>query len=157
VVEDRSEAFVATTHGRDIVGYVDLAAKRDGIVLGLKLRLIADISAYNMLFTAAIPTFTMLMASATYNIPAIRAAHRGVHQQDADRCLSRCGRPEATFRRARDGHAGARTEDGSAELRRKNFIQPGQFPFTTQMGATADSGDYEKALDVALKPPSGSD
>ena len=66
--EDRSEAFVATTHGRDILGYVDLAAKRDGTVLGLKLRLIADVGAYNMLQTAIIPTLTMLMANATYNI-----------------------------------------------------------------------------------------
>ena len=38
-----------------------------------------------------------------------------------------------------------------AELRRKNFIQPNQFPFATQMGAVYDSGDYEKALDLALK------
>src|SRR4029077_15535360 len=50
--KDRSEGFVATTHGRDILGYIDLAAKRDGTVLGLKLRLIADIGAYNMLLTA---------------------------------------------------------------------------------------------------------
>jgi carbon-monoxide dehydrogenase large subunit len=71
-IEDRSEAFVATIHGRDILGYVDLAAKRDGTVLGLKLRLIADIGAYNMLLTAAIPTLTMLMANATYAFPAIR-------------------------------------------------------------------------------------
>src|SRR5207248_534231 len=71
--EDRSEAFVATTHGRDILGYVDLAAKGDGTVAGLKLRLIADIGAYNMLLTAAIPTLTTMMANATYNIPAIRA------------------------------------------------------------------------------------
>ena len=40
-IEDRAEAFVATTHGRDIIGYVELAAKRDGTVLGLKMRLIA--------------------------------------------------------------------------------------------------------------------
>src|SRR5437660_652701 len=70
--EDRTEAFVATTHGRDILGYVDLAAKRDGTVLGLKIRLIADIGAYNMLLTAAVPTLTQMMANATYNIPAIR-------------------------------------------------------------------------------------
>ena len=71
-VEARSGAVVATTHGRDILGYVDLAAKRDGTVLGLKLRLIADIGAYNMLLTAAIPPLTMMMANATYNITAIR-------------------------------------------------------------------------------------
>src|SRR4030095_12981641 len=71
--EDRSEAFVATIHGRDILAYVDLAAKRDGTVLGLKLPLIGDIGAYNMLLPAAIPTLTMMMANATYNIPAVRA------------------------------------------------------------------------------------
>ena len=48
-IEDRSEAFVATIHGRDILCYIDLAAKRDGKVLGLKMRLIADIGAHNML------------------------------------------------------------------------------------------------------------
>ncbi|MBW8861056.1 MAG: xanthine dehydrogenase family protein molybdopterin-binding subunit, partial [Acidobacteria bacterium] len=72
--EDRSEAFVATTHGRDIIGYVEMAAKRDGKVVGLKLRLIADIGAYNMLLTAAIPTLTMMMANATYDIPAVRCS-----------------------------------------------------------------------------------
>jgi carbon-monoxide dehydrogenase large subunit len=41
-------------------------------VLGSKLRLIADIGAYNMLLTAAIPTLTMLMANATYDFPAVR-------------------------------------------------------------------------------------
>ena len=113
-IEDRSEAFVATIHGRDILGYVDLAAKRDGTVLGLKMRLIADIGAYNMLLTAAIPTLTMLMANATYAIPGHpRHAHRGLHQQDADRRLPR-RRPARShlLRRARDGHAGARAEDG---------------------------------------------
>ena len=89
-IEDRSEAFVATTHGRDILAYVDLAARKDGKVLGLKLRLIADIGAYNMLLTAAIPTLTMLMANATYDIPAIRTTLDGsLHQQDTDRRLSR--------------------------------------------------------------------
>ena len=91
-IEERSEAFVATTHGRDIICYLDIAAKRDGTLLGLKMRLIADIGAYNMLLTAAIPTLTMLMASATYKIPAVRVdAHRGVHEQDADRRLPRRG------------------------------------------------------------------
>ena len=80
-IEDRSEAFVATTHGRDILGYVDLAAKRDGTVLGLKLRLIADIGAYNMLLTAAIPTLTMMMANSDVQHPCdSRDTDRGLHQ-----------------------------------------------------------------------------
>ena len=152
-VEDRSEAFVATTHGRDILGYVDLAAMRDGKVIGLKLRLIADIGAYNMLLTAAIPTLTMMMANATYDIPAIRTTLTEVFTNKTPTDAYRgAGRPEATYfvERAMDMLARELKMD-PAELRRKNFIQPNQFPFATQMGATYDSGDYEKALNVALK------
>jgi aerobic carbon-monoxide dehydrogenase large subunit len=151
--EDRSEAFVATIHGRDIIGYVDLAAKKDGTVLGLKLRLIADIGAYNMLLTAAIPTLTMMMANATYNIPAIRTTLTEVFTNKTPTDAYRgAGRPEATYfvERAMDMLARELKMD-PAELRRKNFIKPDQFPFQTQVGAVYDSGDYEKALDRALK------
>ena len=152
-VEDRSEAFVATIHGRDILGYVDLAAKRDGTLLGLKLRLIADIGAYNMLLTAAIPTLTMMMANASYNIPAIRTTLTEVFTNKTPTDAYRgAGRPEATYfvERAVDMLARELKMD-PAELRRKNLIQPNQFPFTTQVGAIYDSGNYENALDVALK------
>ena len=151
--EDRTEAFVATTHGRDILAYVDLAAKRDGTVLGLKIRLIADIGAYNMLLTAAIPTLTQMMANATYNIPAIRTTLTEVFTNKTPTDAYRgAGRPEATYfiERAMDMLARELKMD-PADLRRKNFIEPTQFPFTTQAGAVYDSGDYAKALDRALK------
>ncbi len=152
-IEDRSEAFVATTHGRDIIGYIDLAAKRDGTVLGLKMRLIADIGAYNMLLTAAIPTLTMLMANATYDIPAIRTTLTEVFTNKTPTDAYRgAGRPEATYfvERAMDMLARELNMD-PAEVRRKNFIASDKFPFQTQMGAVYDSGDYQKALDMALQ------
>jgi carbon-monoxide dehydrogenase large subunit len=152
-IEDRSEAFVATTHGRDIIGYIDIAARKDGKVLGLKMRLIADIGAYNMLLTAAIPTLTMLMANGTYDIPAIRTTLTEVFTNKTPTDAYRgAGRPEATYfvERAMDMLARELNMD-PAELRRKNFIQPNQFPYQTQMGAVYDSGDYEKALNAALK------
>jgi carbon-monoxide dehydrogenase large subunit len=151
--EDRSEAFVATIHGRDILGYIDLAAKRDGTVLGLKMRLIADIGAYNMLLTAAIPTLTMLMANATYKIPAVRVTLTEVFTNKTPTDAYRgAGRPEATYfvERAMDMLAREIGMD-VAEVRRKNFIPANAFPFATQMGAVYDSGDYEKALDRALQ------
>src|SRR5207344_2905277 len=150
--EDRSEAFVATTHGRDILAYVDLAAKRDGTVLGLKIRLIADIGAYNMLLTAAIPTLTMLMANATYDIPAIRTTLTEVFTNKTPTDAYRgAGRPEATYfvERAMDMLARELNMD-PAEVRRKNFVASDKFPYQTQMGAVYDSGDYAKALDKAL-------
>ncbi len=151
--EDRSEAFLATTHGRDIIGYIDLAATRDGTVVGMKLRLIADIGAYNMLLTAAIPTLTTLMANATYDIPAIRTTlHEVFTNKTPTDAYRGAGRPEATYfvERGMDMLARELGMD-SGELRRKNFIQPDQFPYATQMGAVYDSGDYEKALDLGLK------
>ncbi len=152
-IEDRSEAFVATTHGRDIIGYIDVAAKRDGKVLGLKMRLIADIGAYNMLLTAAIPTLTMLMANGTYDIPAIRTTLTEVFTNKTPTDAYRgAGRPEATYflERAMDMLAHELKMD-PAELRRKNLIKPDKFPYATQMGAVYDSGNYEAALDLALK------
>ena len=152
-IEDRSEAFVATTHGRDIIGYIDVAARRDGKVLGLKMRLIADIGAYNMLLTAAIPTLTMLMANGTYDIPAIRTTLTEVFTNKTPTDAYRgAGRPEATYflERAMDMLAVELKMD-PAELRRKNFIPANKFPYQTQMGAVYDSGDYEKAMDAALK------
>jgi carbon-monoxide dehydrogenase large subunit len=152
-IEDRSEAFVATTHGRDIICYIDVAAKRDGRVLGIKMRLIADIGAYNMLLTAAIPTLTMLMANATYDIPAIRATLTEVFTNKTPTDAYRgAGRPEATFfvERALDMLARELRMD-PAEVRRKNFIPKDKFPYQTQMGAVYDSGDYEKSLDSALQ------
>jgi aerobic carbon-monoxide dehydrogenase large subunit len=151
--EDRSESFVATTHGRDILCYLDLAAMRDGTVLGLKMRLIADIGAYNMLLTAAIPTLTMMMANATYQIPAIRTTLTEVFTNKTPTDAYRgAGRPEATYfvERAMDMLASELKMD-PADVRRKNFIQPNQFPFATQTGAVYDSGDYEKALNLALQ------
>ena len=152
-VEDRSEAFVATTHGRDIIGYVEVAARRDGKVLGLKMRLIADIGAYNMLLTAAIPTLTMLMANATYDIPAIRTTLTEVFTNKTPTDAYRgAGRPEATYfvERAMDMLARELNMD-PADVRRKNFIPADKFPYQTQMGAVYDSGNYELALDRALE------
>ncbi len=152
-VEDRSEAFVATTHGRDILCYIDVAAKKDGTLLGMKMRLIADIGAYNMLLTAAIPTLTMMMASATYRIPAVRVTLTEVFTNKTPTDAYRgAGRPEATYfvERALDMLARELNMD-PAELRRKNFIPSDAFPYATPMGAVYDSGDYGKALDAALK------
>jgi carbon-monoxide dehydrogenase large subunit len=152
-IEDRSENFVATTHGRDIIAYVDVAARRDGKVLGLKMRLIADIGSYNMLLTAAIPTLTMMMANASYDIPAIRTTLTEVFTNKTPTDAYRgAGRPEATYfvERAMDMLARELNLD-PADVRRRNFISPAKFPFTTQMGAVYDSGDYEKALNRALE------
>ncbi len=152
-VEERSEAFLATSHGRDLIGYAELAASRDGRVLGFRLRIVADVGAYNMLFTAAIPTSTMTMASGNYDIPAIRATLTEVFTNKTPTDAYRgAGRPEGIYflERAMDMLARELGMD-PVELRRKNFIRPEQFPHATQTGVVYDSGDYGKALDRALE------
>ncbi len=152
-IEDRSEAFLATTHGRDLLAYLNIAAKRDGTILGLKIRVIADIGAYEMLLTALIPTLTTGMLSGAYNIPAIRYELTEVFTNKTPTDAYRgAGRPEGIYfvERAVDMLAHELQMD-PAELRRKNFIQPDQFPVLTEAGNLYDSGNYEAALDLALK------
>ena len=57
-IESRRENFQCTIHGRGHVDYYELAAKRDGTMLGLKLKLIQDLGAYHQLLTPAIPTLS---------------------------------------------------------------------------------------------------
>ncbi len=152
-IEDRSEAFLATTHGRDVIGYIDLAAKRDGTILGLKARLIADIGAYQALWTAEIPTGAQAMLSNVYDIPAVRSELVEVFTNKTPTDAYRgAGRPEGIYfvERAIDMLARELNMDPAA-VRRKNFIRPEQFPFTTQTGLVYDTGEYARLLDKVLE------
>jgi len=151
--EDRREGYLATIHGRDLVEEVELAAKRDGTVLGVRIRTVANVGAYLQAFAPGIPTILhAFIIPGAYRIPAfdceVRGAYTNTTPVDAYRGA---GRPEATFaiERAMDRLADEIGMD-PAELRRKNFIPPEAFPFTTISGITYDSGDYAPALDRAL-------
>jgi carbon-monoxide dehydrogenase large subunit len=152
-VEERRENIQATIHGRGQVGEVEAAVKKDGTLLGLKYRVIADIGAYHQLFTPAIPPFTGLMLSGCYKIPAIgielRAAFTNKMSTDAYRGA---GRPEATYviERLMDRVAQELKLDPVA-VRKKNFPKPTDFPFKTATGLAYDSGNYPLALNKALK------
>ena len=153
-MEDRSEAFVATTHGRDILAYVDLAAKRDGTRARPQASPHRRHRRVQHAPHGGHPDADDDDGQRDVQHPRDpRDADRGVHQQDADRRVSRSGTPRSdVLRRARDGHARARIEDGS----RPSFggrISSSRisFPFTTQVGAIYDSGNYENALNVALE------
>jgi carbon-monoxide dehydrogenase large subunit len=152
--EDRREGYLATIHGRDLVEDVELAAKRDGTVLGVRIRTVANMGAYLQAFAPGIPTILhAFIIPGAYRIPAfdceVRGAYTNTTPVDAYRGA---GRPEATFaiERAMDRLADEIGMD-PAELRRKNFVPPDAFPFTTISGITYDSGDYAPALDRALE------
>jgi carbon-monoxide dehydrogenase large subunit len=152
-IEGRRENFAATTHGRDQITYVEVAAKKDGTILGIKAKFICDMGAYLQLLTPAIPGFSGLMMTGCYKIPALSFEQEMVFTNKmATDAYRGAGRPEACFiaERSIDMVAGEFDLD-PVEVRRKNFIPKDAFPFTTAAGLAYDSGDYEQALDKALQ------
>jgi carbon-monoxide dehydrogenase large subunit len=150
-IEGRRENIQATIHGRGQVGYVEIGCKKDGTVTGLRYNVFADLGAYHQLLTPAIPTLTGLMLSGAYKIPAIQINVTGCFTNKmATDAYRGAGRPEATYvvERAMDLVA-AELRIDPAEVRRKNFPTPAEFPFHTATGLDYDSGDYETALKKA--------
>ena len=96
-VESRRENFQCTIHGRGHVDYFELAALRDGTILGLKLKLIQDLGAYHQLLTPVIPTLSVLMMPGLYRFKNVNADVVGVFTTSAPTDAHRgAGRPEAT-------------------------------------------------------------
>jgi aerobic carbon-monoxide dehydrogenase large subunit len=153
-VEDRTENFVAAIHGRDQVQYVDLAAKKDGTILGIKVRAIANMGAYLSTAGPGIPTILFgFMVGGCYAIKAGSVDVTGVFTNTVPTDAYRgAGRPEALYlvERMVDILARKLSMD-PAELRRKNFIPSEKFPYQTALGLTYDSGNYGPALDKALE------
>ncbi len=151
--ESRSESLMSAHHGRDQIQYIDIAAKRDGTVTGLKVRLLADMGAYLRLVSPGVPVLGAFMFPGIYKFPAYRFQCDGVFTNKTPTDAYRgAGRPEATFaiERIMDELAVELSMD-PMELRRKNWIKHEEFPFTTVAGLTYDSGNYEAATDKALQ------
>ncbi len=149
-IETRMEAFTGTSHGRGQVGYVELAAKRDGTLLGLRLHNIADVGYVG--FNGGALGNTPRLAPNVYRWPAARMTVTEVLTNKTQIGAYRgAGRPEGVYfvERAMDMLARELDMD-PIELRRKNFIPPDAFPYKTVTGLTYDSGDYGKALDTLL-------
>jgi carbon-monoxide dehydrogenase large subunit len=149
--ETRSENMVAMNHGRSQVNSFTIGAGRDGSVRALRVEILQDTGAYPGL-GGFLPNLTALMSSGVYRIPKIEASVTAVATNTTPVSAFRgAGRPEAAqmIERAMDMLAAALEMD-PAELRRRNFIDRDAFPHTTASGASYDSGDYERALDLAL-------
>jgi carbon-monoxide dehydrogenase large subunit len=149
--ESRSDSMTSLVHGRAQVHVVELGAKRDGTLVGLRVDLLADMGAYPL--ATYLPPITRMMLSGVYRIPRIAARTRAVVTSTTPVAPYRgAGRPEATalLERAMDMLAGELAMD-PVELRRRNFIPPEAFPYTTAVGTRYDVGDYERALDEALR------
>ncbi|MGW8951751.1 xanthine dehydrogenase family protein molybdopterin-binding subunit [Streptomyces sp. NPDC055709] len=150
--ESRSEGYLATHHGRGQIQDVEMAATRDGRLLGLKVDLLADMGAYLMLITPGTPLLGAFMYPAIYKMDAYAFTCTGVFTTRTPTDAYRgAGRPEATFaiERIMDELAAELGMD-PLELRRRNWIGHDEFPYTSIAGLTYDSGNYEAATDKAL-------
>lgn len=150
--ETRTEAMQNAYAGRGQIFDVEVAAKKDGTLLGMRVTQLLDAGAYIGTF-GAFQTCACLMAGGAYHWKAISSRSLAVLTNKITTDPYRgAGRPEATHvaERMMDLLA-AEIDMDPAELRRKNFIRRDEFPYTQNFGLTIDSGDYEKAMDKALK------
>ena len=160
-VEDRSENYKYSTHGRDHISEAEIAGTRDGKITGLRVKTWANIGGYFSTIAAGIPTTLYgRIVNGVYKIPAIHVHVTGAYTNTAMVDAYRgAGRPEASYliERMVDRFAAEIGMD-PAEVRRKNFIQPHEFPYNNQLGLLPfDSGNYEPALNKALEMAGYSD
>jgi aerobic carbon-monoxide dehydrogenase large subunit len=150
-IEERSENYLATIHGRDFVTELTFAATTDGTITAVEADIKASMGAYLQLVTPGIPLLGAWIYSGPYAIPnysvTITGAFTNTTPTDAYRGA---GRPEATYvlERTMDALADELGID-RVELRRKNFIS--EFPHTMASGLTIDSGDYAASLDKLVE------
>ncbi|MGA1481028.1 MAG: molybdopterin cofactor-binding domain-containing protein, partial [Candidatus Nanopelagicales bacterium] len=154
-VEDRSSNLISTGFGRDVYLQGQLALRKDGKILGMRMHTISDHGAF---YADAQPTkFKIgLMHStfAAYDVPAAHLTSEGWYTNKAPggvayRCSFRV--TEAMFFQERMMHAAANDLGmDQAEFRRINLVKDDQFPYRTAFGFLTDSGQYGKCLDIAL-------
>ena len=151
--ETRSEAGVATIHGRGLVQHMELAADAEGKVRAVRAKLLSDMGAYLQLVTPGIPILGAFLYHGVYDVPAYHFECTGIFTNRTPTDAYRgAGRPEATYavERAMDALA-AEVGVDAVEIRRRNYIAPDKFPYASSGGLTYDSGNYEPTLDRALE------
>jgi carbon-monoxide dehydrogenase large subunit len=151
---DRSEEFLAAHMGRDQHFSARLALDAQGRVLGLRMEMLGNFGGVPVGSTAMIPLGVgPKVLTSVYHVPVVDYWIRGVLTNTmATGAYRGAGRPEANFLMERLLDKAAREMNiDPAEIRRRNFIQPAQFPYRTHLGDTYDSGAFERILDAVLK------
>jgi carbon-monoxide dehydrogenase large subunit len=150
-IEERSENYQATVHGRGVVHELTFAATKDGRITAVKSEAWCAMGAYLQLVTPGTPLLGAWVYSGPYAIPNYSVSFTGVFVNTTPTDTYRgAGRPEATYVLERTMDALARElRMDPVELRRKNLVE--EFPYTMASGLTIDSGDYHGALDRLLE------
>ena len=151
--EERQEHFISTIHGRGHVVYVDAAYKRDGTLLGMRLRYYTDLGAYctgsaHSVISGLLPPGVQ----GVYRVKNLAWTNTAVYTNKVPFGPYRgYTRSPAAYLTERVMDVLARALDmDPAEVRRKNLIPKDAFPYRTPTGQEYDSGDYEGALEKVL-------
>ena len=150
-VEDRSENLMSTAFARDYHMHGEIAATRDGKILGLRVDVLADHGAFNgTAQPTKFPAGFFHIFTGSYDLQAAHCKVTGVYTNKAPggvayACSFRVTEAVYLVERMVDVLADELAMD-PAELRMKNLLRPEQFPYTTKTGWEYDSGDYPRAL-----------
>jgi carbon-monoxide dehydrogenase large subunit len=158
-VEDRVEHFIGSNHERKQIHDVEVAATREGVVLGIRDSFLHDTGAF-IPYGIAVAQVASTQLPGPYRVPNFWVELKAVYTNTVPVSPYRgCGRPHACFvmERILDRLAKDVGID-RAEIRRRNFIQPDEFPYRREgvlfadgLPVTLDSGDYPKQLEMLLR------
>jgi aerobic carbon-monoxide dehydrogenase large subunit len=154
-VEDRSENLMSTSFARDYIMQGEIAATKDGTILGLRTQVLADHGAFNATAQPTkYPAGFFHIFTGSYDLKAAYCKVTGVYTNKAPggvayACSFRVTEAVYLVERMVDALA-RKLEMDPAELRLKNFIKPEQFPYANKTGWEYDSGDYEKTMRLSM-------
>ena len=154
IAQRSSDAFVSDTQGRDQTDDVELALDENHRFVGLRVRSVSNMGAYLSNYGPGSSTdFQRSVYSGPYVIPTLHAEITGMYTNTIPIDAYRgAGRPECAYRLERIVDAAARLLGvDPLELRRRNFIDADQMPYTTALGSVYDSGEFVRNLDMALE------
>jgi carbon-monoxide dehydrogenase large subunit len=150
-VEERTESMASLGHGRAQLQDIALTGTRDGILLGVSMRVVQDCGSYPML-GAFLPNMTRMVLTGPYRIPhAHFSASSVVTNTNPVVAYRGAGQPEAAaaMERIIDRFA-AEVGLDPVEVRRRNLLERDEFEYTNAAGLVYDSGDYRAGLDLLL-------
>lgn len=153
-IGERPDSFLGDAHGRDNLTTARLALDENGKILALDIDTLANLGGLISPYGPFVATKAGCgMLCGVYDIPAAHVHVTGVFTNTAPVDAYRgAGRPEAAYviERAMD-EAAVKIGLSPAEIRRRNFIRPEQMPYTTALGQTYDSGEFQQNLEDALR------
>jgi len=156
--EDRREHMMGSAHARAQVHDIEIAARRDGIMLAVRDRIWVDLGAYNS-WGIVLPYNTVAHLLGPHRVANLDVECRGVVTTKTPNAPYRgAGRPETVFAMDRIVDCLARElAMDPAELRRRNFLSAADLPYELRIPyrdgnpLVYDSGDFKAGLEAALR------